>query len=185
MKPELESLTQRYLDGSLSAEEMAQLNRYLNDSSAARRDFVEMLNLDSAVAASAAGWERQQMESPVKSSPSQTITASPSARRWLAAAACLSFLASAGWWWQDSQRLRATVVKVAGVEELSQGTMLKGETHSLKGGSVELLTSRGARIVIEAPAEFRFESAQRLRLLKGRLSAEVPPAAKGFTVVTP
>jgi len=185
MKPELESLTQRYLDGSLSAEEMSQLNRYLNDSSAARRDFVELLNLDSAVKASAAGWERQQMESPVKRSPSRTLTASPSARRWLAAAACLSFLASAGWWWQDSQRLRATVVKVAGVEELAQGTMLKGETHSLKGGSVELLTSRGARIVIEAPAEFRFESAQRLRLLKGRLSAEVPPAAKGFTVVTP
>jgi hypothetical protein len=40
MKAEFETLTQRYLDGSLSAEEMTQLNRYLNDSGAARRDFV-------------------------------------------------------------------------------------------------------------------------------------------------
>jgi hypothetical protein len=39
--------------------------------------------------------------------------------------------------------------------------------------------------VIEAPAVFQFESAQRLRLTQGRLSADVPPSAKGFTVITP
>ncbi|MCX6854616.1 MAG: FecR domain-containing protein [Verrucomicrobia bacterium] len=99
-----------------------------------------------------------------------------------AAAACAALLVGGGLWWQI---MLATVVNDAGVEELSNGAMLKGETHSLKGGSVELITSRGARIVIEAPAEFRFESAQRLRMMSGRLSAEVPPAAKGFTVVTP
>ena len=44
---------------------------------------------------------------------------------------------------------------------------------------------RGARVVIEAPAEFHFESAQRLHMGRGRLSADVPAGAKGFTVVTP
>src|SRR5690606_33444997 len=48
-----------------------------------------------------------------------------------------------------------------------------------------LRTRLGAELVIEAPAVFRFESPQRLRLVKGRLAADVPPPAKGFTVVTP
>jgi hypothetical protein len=157
---------------------------------------VELLNLDSAVAASAAGWERSEAavrlrqgdSSPVflpSSLPRRTAPKTMCARSWpLAAAACLALMLSA-WWWQGSQRVLATVVNDAGVEELSNGTKLRGETHSLKGGSVELVTARGARIVIEAPAEFRFESAQRLLMKSGRLSAEVPPAAKGFTVVTP
>ena len=196
MNPELESLTHRYLDGSISAEEMARLNRFLDANAEGRREFVELLNLDSAVAASAAGWERlevavslkQEDSSPVflpSSLPRRSAPKTMLARSWLlAAAACLALMLSA-WWWHGSQRVFATVVNDVGVEELSNGTKLRGETHSLKGGSVEVVSARGARIVIEAPAEFRFESAQRLRLMKGRLSAEVPPAAKGFTVVTP
>ena len=185
MNPEIESLTHRYLDGSISTEEMSQLNCFLDASAEARHEFVELLNLDSAVAASAAGWEQKQTEPLVKSSPSAQRMAFPPTMRWLAAAACVTLLASAGWWLQGSQRVLATIVNDAGVVELSKGTKLRGETHSLKGGSVELVTALGARVVIEAPAEFRFESAQRLHMLSGRLSAEVPPAAKGFTVVTP
>ena len=60
MNSELESLTHRYLDSSISAEEMARLNRLLDESAEARREFVELLNIDSAVAASAAGWERSE-----------------------------------------------------------------------------------------------------------------------------
>jgi hypothetical protein len=89
------------------------------------------------------------------------------------------------WWWLAAQRVLATVVSGAGVAELSQGTALRGERHIIAAGSVELITALGASIVIEAPAEFRFETEQRLRMMRGRLSAEVPPAAKGFTVVTP
>lgn len=187
MNPELESLTHLYLDGSISAKEMARLNHSLNESAEARCEFVELLNLDSAVAASAAGWEREQeqLEPTLKSSSSHARIAVPSAMRWIAAAACVTLLLSTGWWWQGSQRVLATVVNDAGVEELLNGTKLRGETHSLKGGSVELVTVLGARIVIEAPAQFRFESVRRLHMMNGRLSAEVPPEAKGFTVVTP
>ena len=40
-------------------------------------------------------------------------------------------------------------------------------------------------MVIEAPATFEFSSSQQLLLRHGRVAAEVPPTAKGFTVVTP
>jgi hypothetical protein len=90
-----------------------------------------------------------------------------------------------GWWWQDSRRAFATVEKAAGVVEMADGSSLRGESHEIKEGSVALITARGARLVIEAPAEFHFESAQRLHMKRGRLAADVPPAAKGFTVITP
>lgn len=177
MNTELEKLTQRYLDGTISAGEMASLNAALLADESVRREFAELLNLDSAMAAAAAGGVKQ-------AGPPRKVFAFPTAARWLAVAACVALLAGGGWWWQ-AQRAFATVVKDAGVEELSEGAKLRDQSYTLKAGTLELLTARGARVVIEAPAEFRFESAQRLHMQRGRLAADVPPAAKGFTVITP
>lgn len=43
----------------------------------------------------------------------------------------------------------------------------------------------GARVVLEAPAEFVPQSAGRSLLTRGRLVAHVPARATGFTVATP
>ena len=56
MNGELETLTQRYLDGTITVEEMASFNGMLLADEKARREFTELLNLDSALAATAAGW---------------------------------------------------------------------------------------------------------------------------------
>lgn len=173
-----EKLIHAYLDGSITAPEMQQLNTLLLTDANARREFAEILNVDSALAAMAAGWTKD--EAPVIRQ-TKWRTASP---RWIAAAASVALLLS-GWWWQDSSRAFATVEKAAGVVEMLDGSALRGESHEISAGSVALITARGARIVIEAPAEFRFESAQRLHMKRGRLAADVPPAAKGFTVITP
>ena len=179
MNGELEALTQSYLDGTITADAMASLNALLLGDENARREFSELLNLDSALAATAAGWTKSAGQ------PSRGMLAFPKAVRRLAAvAACVAVLAGGGWWWQ-ARGVFATVVKDAGVEELSVGSKLRSQSYTLKAGTVELLTTLGARMVIEAPAEFRFESAQRLHMLRGRLAADVPPATKGFTVVTP
>lgn len=178
MNEELDTLTQRYLEGTITAGEMASLNAMLLADASARREFAGLLNLDSALAAAAAGWTE-------KAVPARKVLAFPKAARWLAAlAACVALIAGGSWWWQ-TRGVFATVVKDAGVEELSAGVKLRSQSHTLKAGTVELLTARGARVVIEAPAEFHFESAQRLHMRRGRLAADVPPSAKGFTVVTP
>ena len=179
-RDDLDLLIHRYLDGTISADELASLNAQLLTEANARRAFAEIANLDSALAAAAVGWVPERAE-PVPA----RIAPFPVAARWLAAAACVALLAGGSWWWQATQRVFATVLKGAGVEELADGTALRGEAHAIKAGTLELRTARGARLVIEAPAEFRFESAQRLRMKRGRLAAEVPPAAKGFTVITP
>jgi hypothetical protein len=106
---------------------------------------------------------------------------------WLAvgAAVCLSLAVAVWWQWPTSSADMARIESAQGVAELADATALGDEWREIDAGTVELITSRGARVVIEAPARFRFESTQRLRLSYGRLAAEVPPAAKGFTVVTP
>ncbi len=181
MKTKLQALIDAYLDGSISASDMQQLNARLLSDAEARREFADVLNVDSALAAMAAGWALDQNEAPVIR---KTVWRTPSTRWITVAAACVAF--SVGIWsWQNSQRAFATVEKAAGVVEMTDGSALRGEPHEIIAGSVSLVTARGARIVIEAPAEFYFESAQRLHMKRGRLAADVPPAAKGFTVVTP
>ncbi len=177
MKAELPDLIAAYLSGTITPPQMQQLNAMLLADAEARREFAELLNLDSALAALAADWTPAQ----VAVKPTRWLTASP---RWLSAAACISMLFGT-WFWQDTHRAYATVGKAAGVVELADGASLRGESYHISAGSISLITARGARIVIEAPAEFRFESAQRLHMKRGRLAADVPPAAKGFTVITP
>ena len=172
-------LMEAYVDGRITAEQMRELNALLRSDAAARREFTDLLNMDSALAALAAGGPAE------KAAPARVLSRwRVTARRWKAAAAAVALLLG-GWWWQQWQRPFATVEKAAGVAEMTDGLRLRGEPQRIAAGSVALLTARGARLVIEAPAEFHFESGQRLNLRRGRLAADVPPAAKGFTVVTP
>jgi hypothetical protein len=107
---------------------MQQLNALLLSDAEARREFADVLNVDSALAAMAAGWALDQIEAPVIR---KTVwrTASP---RWITvAAACVAF--SVGIWsWQNSQRAFATVEKAAGVVEMTDGSALRGEPHEIQ-----------------------------------------------------
>ncbi|WP_395737709.1 LamG-like jellyroll fold domain-containing protein [Prosthecobacter sp.] len=165
-----------YLNGTISAPQMQELNALLMKDAAARREFAELLNVDSALAALAADAVAVPKPQPARWRMQSSA--------WIAAAACVS-LFFGGWWWQEAHRAFAVVGKAAGVMELADGAALRDEACIITEGSVSLVTARGARIVIEAPADFCFESAQRLHMKRGRLAADVPPAAKGFTVITP
>jgi hypothetical protein len=171
-------LIHRYLSGGATEAEIAELDRLLASDRAVRRKLIIEVGTDACL---------REIALERASQPLAEANLRLRKQQWrpLAAAACVALIVAGGLWLQGSRRVLATVVNGAGVEELSIGTKLRGETHTLKVGNVELITDRGASLVIEAPAEFRFESAQRLRMMSGRLSAEVPPAAKGFTVVTP
>jgi hypothetical protein len=181
---ELETLIHRYLDGVITAGEMAQLNARLCVEAGARREFAELLNLDSALAEVAAGASVEEVELEAASPARMNAVPFPVAARWRALAACVAFVA-VGLWWFVPRQPYATVAGGVGSELLAVGAALRGEAQELKTGTLEMITARGARVVIEAPAAFRFESAQKLRLLHGRLAADVPSQAKGFTVITP
>ncbi|TDU81131.1 FecR family protein [Prosthecobacter fusiformis] len=174
-----DDLANRYLDGQASAEEVRQLEEFLLAQSSSRRLFADLANLDSALAEQAAGWEPQSLTLPVK--PMRTTTA----RTWLAAAAALTVLLTGTWWWQSATQVHATVARGIGINAFPQGMEIHGKHYSIQAGTVEFITALGAHVVIEAPASFQFESAQRLHMKHGRVAADVPPSAKGFTVITP
>ncbi len=179
MNGSLERLFHSYLDGTLSREGLAELNSALETNPEARREFAEWLDLDASLGAIAKGRAAEVEAVAGRVSPAATWKAA------LALAASVALAAGALWFWQGSTRAFALVKASTGATGLSPDEGLRGETREIAEGTVKLRTRRGAEVVIEAPAVFRFESPQRLRLVKGRLAADVPPPAKGFTVVTP
>ena len=183
---EFQHLVQDYLEGRANAEQIAELNDRLREDAEARRWFREIMNLDSALHHAS---KRQPVASglpEVSSSPSDPGEQAP-ARRWgvsiLAVAATL-LIALGGLPWLMTPPQYAVVEDAAGAKSLITGDQVGGELYQIDTGTIELVTGRGARIVIEAPACFRFESEQRLRLNYGRLAADIPETAHGFTVLT-
>ncbi len=55
----------------------------------------------------------------------------------------------------------------------------------LESGWVELVSRRGARIIVQGPAVFEPSSEEELKLHAGQLMAYCPPGAEGLTVLTP
>ncbi|MEW4564451.1 LamG-like jellyroll fold domain-containing protein [Bremerella sp. JC770] len=195
---------QDYLEDRATAEQVAQLNECLRNDPEARRLFREVANLDSALmtttveldqeisAISSSGISaRSETRMTASSSESEMKPVASEARSrhaWLSAvlviaASLLLAVALSTWFAEESEF--AIVEYAAGSQGLTAGMALGAESHSLKAGTVQLITPRGARIVIEAPALFSFESDQRLQLKYGRLAADIPKQAHGFTVITP
>ena len=186
---DIDRLIQEYLDGTLDPAGAGRLNRLLAEDAGARRAFVERLEFDTMIAAVAAGYA-PEIDAPETNAPGVVPTRRPAgrrlvARRLCALAACLVAVASTAYWWRARNEPYARVLQSLGAPGLVAGKPIRGEVHRLDTGTVEIVSGKGARLVIEAPAEFRFDGPQVLHLPAGRLAADVPPAAKGFTVLTP
>src|SRR6185503_16263434 len=55
----------------------------------------------------------------------------------------------------------------------------------LKGGLVQIVLYSGARLVVEGPAELELISPNHALCRLGKITAEVPPEARGFQLETP
>ncbi|MEM8944018.1 MAG: hypothetical protein AAGD11_02465 [Planctomycetota bacterium] len=68
---------------------------------------------------------------------------------------------------------------------VSSSKIAAGQTLTMSRGLMELQFASGARVTLEAPVSFRVESAMRGVLSHGKLTAQIPNAAHGFTIETP
>jgi hypothetical protein len=80
--------------------------------------------------------------------------------------------------------LRAVGVKWTGKERLAGNVLMPGWLK-FESGWVELQFHRGARVVVEGPAEFELITDMQARCLLGKVRADVPPPAIGFEVLSP
>ena len=187
---QLHNLIQKYIDQQISADELRELNCRLQQDAQARQHFNEILNLDSALSEiSVVHLLEKSIQSPKPvveiSSASIKNNIRFSTSVFSTVLASLLLLITGAWWCISSPVSYAIVTIAAGVQELEEGAQIDKKSVSITQGSLEIVTTKGARIAIEAPAKFKFESPQRLHLFSGRLSADVPPSATGFTVITP
>jgi hypothetical protein len=60
-----------------------------------------------------------------------------------------------------------------------------GATVNFKSGRINLFVSNGAELLIEGPADVRFDSSQKIFARKGKLAARIGPGAIGFRIDTP
>jgi hypothetical protein len=65
------------------------------------------------------------------------------------------------------------------------GAWLPATTLVLESGVVEITFDSGAKVILEGPAEFDIETSMRGFLHSGKMTAEVPEPAIGFTINTP
>ena len=200
--------------GSVSDEQARALNELLRSHPAARDEYIVRVELHARLAsdpdlfvaatspagdAPPSGALREQPQNivPLRPPPHGRTRA----LRWaISLAACVALLAG-GWWgwreWRQDERKGATSKAVAmlnGVvdaqwtsrdEAPRLGAPLDPGWLRLKSGLAQVVFYSGARVVIEGPAEFQIISPSAASCRAGRLTAEIPPQARGFQIATP
>ncbi len=163
-KQELQKSQIEYQSRKKQIEEMAntQLNQYLAQQ-----------NRDIAVA---------NQDSNAVSIPLQTFKITV-----IAMAACLMFSACLWWYFQVRHPVQvATIIDSYQAQwDAEPGSTLENQEYHLIGGLAEIEFNDGAKIILEGPAEIKFESANGAELKSGKLIANVPLQASGFIINTP
>jgi hypothetical protein len=208
----LQFLLQRYFDQMLSVEERAELGTMLLASSRARDEFWDQARWHALIRQwGEAEWGRRDAESlTVRPLPTPVVVARPASPKiiafpkvspkvWkvaLAAAAAVALMLTAqsflpGRKAAPSSAIAANLailthsadaVWAEGPAERQNGEVMSAGWLKLKSGAVQVEFSRGARVVLEGPAEMQLLTDNEAYLRTGKLRAQVPDAAHGFTI---
>jgi hypothetical protein len=197
---ELSSLVLQVLDGRASGEQVQMLDDAVVSSPAARQVFRAVVQVDSGLRWLHAG----DREAAAGLSCSVETTQAAAARRsrlttagWIGSLALAASLALAGWFGLDRlsdepaagvlgavQPISEDARWTCGMAGSSRSELRRGEVLMVRRGSAELRLSTGVVAQIEAPAVVEMVSIDCARMLKGRMTVDVPKGAEGFRVET-
>ena len=194
---ELDRLLSRLADELATADELAALERILLSHPAARKRYVHYLDLheELRIRAAEGGLALPAERAADASVPSpRGILGARSIRLgiWaLVASLALVAVSTAGWWIASREWRIPAVAQISNAQNclwtagLKPGDLLPGSTINLERGLLELHFRGGADIVLEGPVKVELLSNNIAKLLQGRLTAHVPPQARGFQVLSP
>ncbi|MBT3666530.1 MAG: hypothetical protein HN548_03555, partial [Opitutae bacterium] len=196
---ELEKLTQKHLDERLTEEEFKRLESFLQDSSYARRRYIESARMDSAL--QEAHYEQVPNSLIEKRSVQQSVSkyfgvywtwGGVTAFVGVFSLLLFMFLPKSNKPEPESHDSGAHVQSVAvitaqaGVEwenkNFREGTSLKPGTIKLLNGIAQVDFYSGAAISLSGPAKFELINEDKAVLHYGKIKAHVPPAARGFEI---
>lgn len=193
---EFETLLERQFAGNSTESERAALTTMIRTDTTLRREYFTQARLHALLL-----WRSGHLEGRAglrQATDTQLVkfpvprTAQP--RRWLAMAAALAVLCGlAAFWHLKSVHLpqdRALSIQQAEDARWSDGSaVLAGQnittdTMDLATGRVRFTTAAGAVVNVTAPARLRLLNPMLIRVLAGRVTADVPERAHGFTIET-
>lgn len=196
---ELFELLAHVAAGSVTDEVNARLNALLAEDAEARALYIDYVTTDAMLRwTDNAAAPRDPISTILIDSVVQKTAAK--AGRWRIAAALVAGLVIVGIIaaviavrGNDSAPVRGPVVAVLSDsdsavmiestgEVVSAGAPLRTGWLSVSRGTAEIAFDSGAMVRLEGPARFRLDSSMGLALSSGRLAADVPPNAVGFTV---
>lgn len=200
-----------HLDGRLSDAEFAELEAELAASSTVRRDYVRLALLDAELRESTQGSPEQDSGITTFDSPRVTDFRK-NAARWFLRAAVIAILAVPATFWlsqqiggegTDDREIRSPIpeapargIAVITAEAEAEWASTPGERPNGEGrtlepgvlileyGLAQIDFFGGASISLSGPAEIELIDANTAILRKGKLRADVPPAARGFEIRT-
>ena len=186
-KQEVLDLISLYLDGSADRIEQQQLADWLESDPEAREIFRRSMQMELTLL------ENFEFPIPV---PARTVSSRRPVRRlrrfgWpMALAACLVMALTVGtFYWMESKR--PVIAKLTSMEEAvwADGqAWVEGDAFKhpqplrLVSGKAEVTFAGGSVVSFEGPADLEILEANRGRLNRGRLLAEVPERARGFEI---
>jgi hypothetical protein len=204
----LEYLINRHFDELLTGDEREELERMLLESSAARARFWEMARVHAVLRQwGQEEWGRKDgaqahlrvLPSPPRAARIRSMrpcSAAPSpVNPWWPLAAAAFVIGFLVWTYLPQPIAEehgvavlthaSDVVWGRGSEGTKAGAVLPPGWLHVKSGILQVEFSRGARVVLEGPADFCLTSDNSGKLTRGRLTAVVPEPAHGFAVQTP
>lgn len=181
-------LVQRYVQGDAGPDVIAELTARLREDAEFRTVFLEYLNVDLALSQETD--PNRKAEAPVVG-PSRRRIFTRTGSLILAASVFLAVLALVSWQYRGrSGTPVATVVASFHGQWCSGGEVVEGENlitgvQEFQSGLIELRTSSGATLMVQAPASLELTGPLSARLLSGSVVVRMPRGQSGFVVETP
>lgn len=197
---ELERMFSALVDGMLSQEDRARLEEVLMADAAARRRYLEFMQVEFLLTSEVGFGEVTADADAIPEHCSLSDGGRRGGLRWprfLGGAAAALLVALAAWAWRADgpralfgERPAARITAVQDAEWEAAEPPVEGKPVApgpvrLVRGSAQITFASGAVVAIHAPASVEVLGGNRMFLRSGRVTPYVPPSAKGFTVVSP
>ena len=191
-----------YAAGVIEADAFRKLESALRSDADFRRDFIEYMNLDSAISdlAALSDAEFDAISSELAATPYNVSVVQSSALRnigVMAAVAAVVLLNVGIVWFKPTTEpevptaavtveiISQNAARLAGVDQdVRVGDRLEWNRIRLETGAIQVRLDSGVVLDFYGPLDGTLESSMRLRLARGRLNADVGESGQGFTIVT-
>ena len=199
---DLQALIADYAAGVIAPADLRKLETALRSNAELRRDFIEYMNLDSAISDRAALSDAEF--DAIRCEQTAALEIVPVAKRspWrnlgviIGVAAVMLFVLGIVQYKSTIKSaapiaaVAAEIMSLDGAEldgidqEVRVGNWLSLNRIRLETGAIQLRLDNGVVLDMTGPLDGTLESSMRLRLAHGRLNADVGEAGQGFTIVT-